>query len=122
MLFFEDPDSRHRERTAEPTSGRTVLRYREDRRSGVSCFVRGLSNYGWTRETVVWRTLQTSVRPVRGISEKHFHAWARARNSSKNNPDGLDELTKTSQEKDFKRPTIAGRTPDAWFMAGQIFM
>lgn len=122
MLFFDDislpakntPIGADKKPECFETGGGTDVR--------VFCFVQVLSNLGWTRKTLVWRTFQTSVRPVRRLLEKHFPAWARARNSSKNNLDGLDKLTKTSQAKDFKRPTRTGRTPDAWFMAGRIFM
>lgn len=113
MLFFDDPNS-PRNIPAEPDERPDCLEIWQPRTSGVAYFGRVLSNHGWTRETVAWRTSRTSVRPVRGLSEKHFPAWARARISSKNNPDGLGELTKTSPEKDFKRPTKAGRTPDAY--------
>ena len=74
MLFFDDPDSPTSEYSGRADERPDCLEIWQPRTSGVAYFGRVLSNHGWTRETVAWRTSRTSVRPVRGPSEKHFPA------------------------------------------------
>ena len=53
------------------------------------------------------------IRPgCPGTFGKTFPTRARARNSSKIDPDGLDGFTKTSPANELKRPSMPGRTPD----------
>ena len=95
MLFFDDPVFSAQETpVGADKRPRNVLRYGGDRTSGVSCFVRSMSDHGWTRKSVAWQILQTSVQRVRALSEKHFPVQARARISSKTTRTGWTSLHK----------------------------
>ncbi len=53
MLFFDDPDFPASESPGRADDRPDCLEIWQPRTSGVACFVRLLSNHGWTRETVV---------------------------------------------------------------------